>query len=79
MMMRILVMQFAVHDMSAKIDLACICSDSMVTFTATIDTRPNCMECMCTDNGDFQKSNDRVASRLHHPPCPNKKVEQSYR
>ncbi len=38
------------------------------------DIRADCMERLSTDKGDLRRSIDEVISRLHHPPCPNKKV-----
>ncbi len=38
------------------------------------DVRVDCMERLSADNGDLRKLIDEVISRLHHPPCPNKKV-----
>ncbi len=32
------------------------------------------MERLSTDKGDLRCLIDEVISRLHHPPCPNKKV-----
>ena len=44
------------------------------TLSLVPEIRIDCLERLSTDTGELWRMVDEVVSRLHYPPCPNKKV-----